>query len=165
MSGMSAGGCVSGSNTLGTMPSRTSTATGGSTNATGYGTNTAAAYFGMGGTPNASMAGAAYGNNANTAAAYFGMGGYGVTAWSNPYAQVNNADGNSSGGFGAMNGMNDSSSSFAGDEFNLVSDQYAAALAAAGSDPTDTTPRARSRSTKSKSKLKRRSPQAKGTSH
>jgi hypothetical protein len=165
MSALGTGGCVSGSNTTGTTSFMSSTAGAGGANAMGFGSNPASAYLGMGGTPIASTAAAAYGTTASTAAAYYGMSGYGVTAWSNPYAQVNNAYGYSSlGGFGAMNGMSDGSSSFGWGESNLPSDPFAAALAAADWSSTDTTPRTRSKSTKSQSKLKQRSKRAKGAS-
>ena len=45
--------------------------------------------------------------------------------------------------------MNDGSSSFYGNEFNFMSDPFAAALAAAEWSSTDTTPRTRSKATKS----------------
>ena len=61
MSGMGAGGCASGSSTAGTATSQSRTAAGSSI-ATGFGANPAAAYYGMGSTPIASTAGAGYGH-------------------------------------------------------------------------------------------------------
>jgi hypothetical protein len=162
MSGMGAG-CASGSNGAGALSSQARTAAG-TTNTTGFGTNAAAAYYGMGVTPNALMAGAGNSTMTNTAAAYYGMGGYGVTAWPNPYAQVMGAYGNSLEGFGAPYGMNDGFSSFAWYEPNFLSDPFTAAVVAAERGSTDTMPRTRTRSTKAKSKLKRRSTAAKRTS-
>jgi hypothetical protein len=158
MSGMS-GGCASGTNGTGA----TMTA-GGGTNAMGFGTNPAAANSGIGGSANASIVGAGNNTNAGIAAANFGMGGYGVTAWSNPNAQVTNAYGTYSGGFGAMNGMNDGPSSFGWNESYLLGDPFTAWLAAAERSSTDTRPRTRAKSTKSKTKVKRRVTQAKAAS-
>jgi hypothetical protein len=163
MSGMS-GGCALGSNGTGATSSLAGTATGGRTNATGFGTGLAAANSGMGGSTNASMAGAGSSTNAAIAAANSGMGGYGVTAWSNPYAQVTNAYGTSSGGFGAMSGLSDGPSSFGWNESYLLSDPFAAALAATERGSTYTTPRTRAKSAKSKIKAKRRVTRAKGAS-
>jgi hypothetical protein len=160
MSGMG-GGCASGSNGTGATSSLAGTATGVGTHVTGSGTGLAAAYSGMGGSAIASMAGAGSSTNAGLAAAYSGMGGYGITAWSNPYAQVTNASGTSSGGFGAMSGRNDGPSSFGWNESYLLSDPFAAALAATERGSTDTTPRTRAKSAKSRSNLKRRVTRAK----
>ncbi len=161
MSGMSGGACVAGSNGLGTASFSANTANAVSTNAMGFGTNVAAAN-GPGSTAIASMPGGMYGTNASTAAAY-GMGAYGVNAWSNPYAQVNNGYGSSFGGFGAMDSMN-GGLDFAGNEFSLLSAQYAAAMADVGWAPSDTTLRTRSKATKSNAKVKHRSKRTRRTS-
>jgi hypothetical protein len=157
MSGMS-GGCASGTNGTGTTSSLASTVTGGGTNATGFGTNLAAANSGIGGIANASIVGA--GTNTNA-----GMGGYGVTAWSNPYAQATNAFGTSSAGFGAMTGMNDGPSAFGWTESYLWSDPFGVSLTATERSSTATAPRTRAKSTKAKTKVKRRVTRAQGASH
>ena len=133
--------------------------------ATGFGTNPAVAYYGMGSTPTLRRPGRGTAHTASTAAAFSGVGGYGVVAGSNPYAQVNNTYGNTDAGFGAMNGMNDGSSSFYGNEFHFMSDPFAAALAAAEWSSTDTTPRTRSKATKPRFKVKPRSKRTKVASH
>ena len=163
MSGMN-GGCASGSGATGATSSLASKAPGGGTNATGFGTSLAAANSGMGGSAIASMAGAGSSPNAGIAAAYFGMGGSGGNAWSNPYAQVANAYGTASGGFGPMSGMNDGPSSFGWDTSYRRSDPFAASLAATERSSTDTTPRTRAKSTKSKTKVNRRVTRAKRAS-
>ena len=160
MSGMN-GGCASGSGATGATSSLASTAPGGGTNATGFGTSLAAANSGMGGSAIASMAGAGSSTNAGIAAAYFGMGG---DPWSNPYAQVANAYGTASGGFGPMTGMNDGPSAFGWDTSYLLSDPFAASLAATERSSTYTTSRTRAKSTKSKTKVNRRVSRAKRAS-
>jgi hypothetical protein len=163
MSGMS-GGCASGTNGTGATSSLANTTTAGGTNALGFGPNFPAANSGIGGNANASIVGAGINPNASIAAANSGMGGYGVTAWSNPYAQLTNAYGISSGGFGAMSGMNDGPSSFGWNESYLLSDPFAASLAVTEPSSIDTTPRTRAKATKSKTKVKRRITRAKGVS-
>jgi hypothetical protein len=163
MSGMS-GGCASGSTTTGATSSLASTATGGGTIAMGYGTSLAAASTGMGGGALAAITGTMGSTNAGMAAAYTGMGGYGATAWSNPSAQVTNAYGTSSGGFGAMSGLNGGPSSFGWSESYLMSDSFDAARAAAERGSTSTTPRMRVKSTRSQSKVKHRGTRVKGSS-
>jgi hypothetical protein len=148
----------------GAASSMARTATGVGTNAMGFGMNPAAAYSGIGGGANAATIGAGSSNNASIPAAGSGMGGFGVSDWSNPSAQVMNADGASFGGLGAMNGMNDGPFPFAWDESYLLSDPFAVALAAAERGSIDTTPRTRAKSTKSQSKVKRRVTRAKRTS-
>jgi hypothetical protein len=157
MSGMS-GGCASGTNGTGASSSLASTATGGGANTPGFGTNLAATNSGIGGSANAATVGAGNNTNAAIAAANSGMGGYGITAWSNPYAQVTNAYGTSTGGFGAMSGMNDGPSAFGWNESYLLSDPLAASLAATERSSTDRTPRTRA---KSRTRVKRRVTRAK----
>jgi hypothetical protein len=156
------GACASASNGTGTTPSLGNSAAAG-TNATGFGSNFAAGPYGMGVGTGATTAGALSGTNGSTAAAYYGTGGYGVTPWSDPYAQAANAYGISPGGSGTMGGTSGDSSS-PGIQPNLLSDPYAAAMASDGWGSIDTMPRLRSKTTKSRAKLKAQARRAKATS-
>jgi hypothetical protein len=156
------GACASGPIGAGAASSLARTATGGGTNAPGFGMYPAATYSGLGDSANAAIMGAGTSNNVSIAAAGSGMGGFGVTDGSNPSAQVMNADRASFGGLGAINGMNGGPFPFAWDESYLLSDPFAASLAAAERGSTYTTPRTRAKPTKSK--VKRRVTRAKGAS-